>query len=100
MDQATLKGLLALAAMLAFFAGSAFLYLRRLTAAAVLQSSGIACFAVVALTHVFEAFAIFPSLGWGQARSIGHFIDLSAAILGLTLVLIGLVVQFVRWRHP
>ena len=64
MDEVTLKGLLALAAMFA----------------------------------VFEAFAILPSLGWGQPHSIGHFIDLWAAILGLTLVFIGLVVQAWQWR--
>lgn len=96
MNQATLKGLLALAAAFALFAGSAFIYRRRVTAGAVLQSFGVTCFAVVALTHVFEAFAIFPSLGWGQARGIGHFIDLGSAILGLTLVSAGLVVEFVQ----
>ena len=96
MNQATLKGLLALAAMFALFVGSAFLYRRRVTVGAVLQSFGVACFAVVALTHVLEAFAIVPSFGWGQAHSIGHFIDLGSASLGLMLVFAGLAVQFVQ----
>jgi hypothetical protein len=40
----------------------------------------------MALTHVFEAFAILPTLGWGQAHTVGHFIDLSAALLGVAFV--------------
>jgi hypothetical protein len=99
MDQAALKGLLALPVTLALVAASGFLYHTRSTAGRVLQSLGLACFAIVALTHFFEVLAVFPAAGWGQARSIGHFIDVAAAFLGLTLVLVGLVVQFVQRRR-
>jgi len=43
------------------------------------------CFIVVVLTHVCEAYALFPSMGWGLKRSAGHYLDLCAAILGLSL---------------
>jgi len=41
---------------------------------------GIGCFAVMALTHVFESFSVLPSLGWGRAHSVGHFIDFGRGI--------------------
>jgi len=96
MNLEVLKGILALAATSALFAGSAIRYRRRGTVGSVLQLLGVACFIVVALTHVFEAFAIFPALGWGQPRSIGHYIDLGAAILGITLVFAGLLFQYAQ----
>ena len=50
------------------------------------------CFVVVALAHVFEAFAIVSALGWGQLRSIGHYIDFGATVLGVTFLLVGVIV--------
>src|SRR5260221_11550221 len=94
MNLAVLKGILALAATSALFAGAAILCRRRVTVGSVLRLLGVACVVVVALTHVFEAFAIFPALGWGQPRSIGHYIDLGAAILGLTLMCVGLLLRY------
>jgi hypothetical protein len=32
------------------------------------------CFVVVVLAHICEAYALFPSMGWGLERSTGHFI--------------------------
>jgi len=54
--------------------------------AAALQASGIGCFAVMAATHVFEEFSLLPALGWGRPDTVGHFIDLTAAPLGVVLV--------------
>jgi hypothetical protein len=99
MTPAVLKGILALAATSMLLAGSAILYHRRGTVGFALQLLGVACFVVVALTHVFEALAILPALGWGQPGSIGHYIDLGAAVLGLTLVSAGLLFQYVH-RAP
>jgi len=99
MNLVTLKGILALGATSALFAGSAILYARRGTWGSILQLLGVACFVVVALTHFFEAFAIFPVLGWGKPRSIGHYIDLGAAVLGIALVSAGLLLQYVHRAH-
>jgi len=86
MNAAILKGLLALAGACVFLGVSASLLLTRRSLGAVLQALGLGCFGVMALTHFFEAFSILPALGWGKPHTIGHFIDLVAAVLGVTLV--------------
>jgi len=96
MNAAVLKGLLALAAACVFLGVSLALFLTRRSLASALQALGLACFGVMALTHVFEAFAVFPTLGWGQPRSVGHYIDLTAALSGIALVVAGFVF---RQRH-
>ena len=61
---------------------------------------GSACLLIVVLTHVAEAFHFFPAMGWGLPNSIGHYLDLVSAILGVTLLLLGLVANgFIR-RKP
>jgi len=82
MNLAALKGILALAATSTLLAGLAILYRRRGTIGVLLLLLGAACFVVVALAHVFEALALLSALGWGQPRSIGHYIDLGATVLG------------------
>ncbi len=44
---------------------------------------GAGCLIIVVLTHVCETFHLFPLMGWGLKHSPGHYLDLSAAILGL-----------------
>ena len=97
MNMAVLKGFLALSAAFLLFLGAAIFYRRRRTRGSVSLLVGAACFVVVALTHVFEALEILRAAGWGQPRSIGHYIDLGAAVLGLTLVFSGLVLHYL---HP
>ena len=53
-------------------------------------------FVIVAMSHVFEAFRILPAVGWGQPRSPGHFIDLAAALAGVTCLLAATVAVLVR----
>jgi hypothetical protein len=89
MSTAVLKGLLALIAACVFLGVSLVLFLTRRNLASTLQALGLSCFGVMALTHAFEAFAIFPTLGWGQPRSVGHYIDLIAALSGVALMVGG-----------
>ncbi|TMA07234.1 MAG: hypothetical protein E6J89_16800 [Deltaproteobacteria bacterium] len=96
MNLAVLKGVLALLATSALLAGSAILYKRHGTVGSALRLLGVAWFVVVAVAHVFEALVILPALGWGQSRSIGHYIDLGAAVVGVTLVSAGLLFEYVR----
>jgi hypothetical protein len=49
---------------------------------------GLACLLMVVLTHVAEAFHIFPAMGWGLPNSMGHYLDLVSAILGASLLLL------------
>jgi hypothetical protein len=58
----------------------------------------VACFAVVVLTHAAEAFHIFPAMGWGLPNSAGHYLDLVSAVLGCTLLALGLGGYITRWR--
>lgn len=51
-----------------------------------LQIAGACCLLVVVVAHVFEARQMFGFMGWGERHSPGHYLDLSAAILGLTLI--------------
>ncbi len=37
------------------------------------------------LTHVAETLQLFPSMHWGLAHRVGHYVDLWSAALGLTL---------------
>jgi hypothetical protein len=37
------------------------------------------------LTHICEALELYPSMQWGSPNSIGHYLDLSSAVLGLRL---------------
>ena len=89
MSATVLKGLLATGAACVFLGVSLVLFLTRRSLGSTLQALGLSCFAVMALTHAFEAFAIFPTLGWGQPRSVGHYIDLIAALSGVALMVAG-----------
>ena len=44
---------------------------------------------LVVLTHIAEAFHIFPAMGWGLPNSAGHYLDLVSAILGCTFLPLG-----------
>lgn len=57
-------------------------------------SVGALCFAVVILTHVAEALHLFPAMGWGEPRSVGHYIDLSSATGGIVLLTVEFALRF------
>lgn len=40
---------------------------------------------VVVFAHVAEQFRILPAMGWGQAESAGHYLDLMSAVAGSIL---------------
>jgi len=56
------------------------------------------CFVGVATMHVFEALGIFPAAGWGQPHSLGHYLDLSTAMLGATLLVTATLLFLIRRR--
>ena len=93
MTAAVIKGLLALAGASIFLAVSAALFVTRRDLGAALLATGIGWFGVMALTHFFESFSILPAFGWGQPHSVGHFIDLAAALLGIVFVTLGFLVH-------
>ena len=44
---------------------------------------------LVVLTHAAEALHVFPWIHWGLENSVGHYLDLWSAFLGLTLFPLG-----------
>lgn len=79
-------------------AGSVIFCLRARTLGSFLQLVGASCLIVVVLTHVAEALHFFPSMRWGSVDSIGHYLDLSSAVLGLTLFPAGYLLHAVAKR--
>jgi Ca2+/Na+ antiporter len=98
MNITLLKALVVLlpACMLLF--GSAILFSRAKSVSSFLQLLGAGSLVLVVLTHVFEAIQLFPWMHWGLEHSVGHYLDLSSAVLGLTLFPIGYLLHAVAKR--
>ena len=64
-----------------------------------LQLLGATCLVVVVLTHVCEALRLFRWMHWGAEHSAGHYLDLSSAVLGLTLFPAGYLIRLVTKRR-
>jgi hypothetical protein len=77
------------------FFGAVVLFLRQKTVWSFLELIGAGCFVVVVLTHVSEALHWFPGMQWGLENSFGHYLDLSNAVLGLTLFPTGFLLNAV-----
>ena len=73
-------------AVCAAFAASAILLAKERSVWSLLQLLGAGFLVVAVLTHVAEAFDLFPGMGWGRAGSIGHYVDLVSAVAGLILL--------------
>lgn len=93
------KSVLAFALTATLLAGAALRFRHRRSAAAGLLVLATVCFLVVALTHVFESLAIMPAAGWGQPHSVGHYLDLTAALLGIAAT-VGAVLATLLRRRP
>jgi len=87
---------LSIALTLCVAAGSALV--RRRSGSAAFLTAAAVCFVVVALVHLFEGLRLFPAAGWGQPRSVGHYLDLVSAILGLTFLMAAFVTETVARR--
>ena len=65
--------------------GSTILFLRRKTLYTSMQLFGTGCIVAVVFCHVCEALHWLPFMRWGSEQSVGHYVDLACAALGLTL---------------
>src|SRR6202035_951035 len=63
------------------------------------QLFGAGCLLLVVLTHTCEALQLLPWMHWGDEHSVGHYLDLASAVLGVTLLPIGYFFQARRKRH-
>jgi hypothetical protein len=94
-----LKAVVALVPACVVFSGSVVLFFKGRNLSALLQLLGAGCLVVVVLTHVAEALHLFPWMQWGLEHSIGHYLDLFGAVLGLTLFPTGYLLHAFSKRH-
>jgi len=80
------------------FSGSLVLFIRERRVPSLLQLLGSACLVVVVLSHVCEAFHLFPSMRFGREHSVGHYLDFWSAVLALALFPIGYVLHSLAKR--
>ena len=100
MNMTLVRALVALAPASALLFGSVLLWATGRTVWALLQVIGAGGLVVVTLTHVFEALHWFSWMQWGLEQSAGHYLDLSCAVLGVTLFPIGYVLHsLAAWRR-
>jgi formate hydrogenlyase subunit 3/multisubunit Na+/H+ antiporter MnhD subunit len=92
------KALIALVPVCALVVWSVIRFSRARTGSSFLQVLGSGCLVVVVLTHICEALHLFPWMRWGDPHSIGHYLDLSSAVLGVAFVSTGYVFHRLRNR--
>ena len=93
MNPAPLKALLALLPAFLLLLGSAITFFRLKTVPPLMQLVGATALVVVVLTHVCESVHLFPGMQWGMERSVGHYLDLTSAVLGCALFPMGYLCQ-------
>jgi succinate dehydrogenase/fumarate reductase cytochrome b subunit len=98
MNATLLKALLLFLPVSLLFCRSTALFVREKAASSFLQLFGAGCLVMVVFTHICEAFRLFPWMQWGLEHSAGHYLDLSCAVLGLTLFPIGYVFRALTRR--
>jgi hypothetical protein len=99
MSVTLLKALITLVPACMLFFGSIVLFLRGRTVWCFLQLLGSGCLVMAVLTHVFEALHLFRWMHWGLEDSIGHYLDLWSAVLGLTLFPVGYLFHALTKGH-
>jgi hypothetical protein len=93
MDSALIRAVIALVPALMLCAGSILLFVRAKSVGSWLQLLGAGCLLVVVLAHVFEALNLFTWMHWGLEHSVGHYIDLWSAVVGVTFFPLGYLLQ-------
>ncbi len=96
----SMKALAALLPAAALFSGALLLVLRGRAASSLLQLLGAGFLVVVVLAHVSETFHLLPWMRWGRDDSPGHYLDLSSAILGLTMFPVGYLLHALNRKRP
>jgi len=89
MNVVLLKALIAFVPVCLLFAWSLVSFVHGKAVGSLLQLLGAGCLVVVILTHVCEALHLLPFMHWGSSSSMGHYLDLWSAVLGLTLFPLG-----------
>ena len=96
MNVALIKALVALLPACLLLAYSFGTLMKARTAGSSLQMVAAGCLVIVVFTHICEAMHLLPWMHWGEQHSVGHYVDLSTAILGVTLFPVGYLLH--RWE--
>jgi hypothetical protein len=99
MNATLLNALVALVPVCVLLSGSTILFLKARNVSSLLQLLGAGCLIVVVFCHISEGFHLFPQMDWGLEQSIGHYIDLWSAALGLTLFPVGYLFHALSRQH-
>jgi len=99
MNPTLLRAVLALVPALALLAVFLIRFTRTTSTGALLQLLGASFLVVVVLAHVCEGLGLLPWMQWGRPHSIGHYVDLASAVIGVTLVPLGYVLARKRGRR-
>ncbi len=91
-----LKAVIALVPTSLLLVYSAAAFAKRRSLPAFLQLAGSGFLVVVVLTHICEALGLFPAMRFGEPDSAGHYLDLTSAVLGVTLVAAGFLLRVFR----
>jgi hypothetical protein len=100
MNATLLNALVGLVPVCVLLSGSVILFLRSRRVSSFLQLIGAGCLVVVVLAHISEALHLFPWMQWGQEHSVGHYLDLWSAVLGLTLFPVGYLFHALTRQRP
>ena len=99
MNATLLKALVMLALVGLLLLWSAISFTRSRQPWSGIRLAGATCLLVVVLTHLCEALGLFPVMRWGSPTSPGHYLDLSSALLGLTLLPAGYLGAYLSARR-
>src|SRR5258708_4282448 len=78
---------------------AATMFVRKRMLSSLLQLLGAAGLLSVVIAHVCEALELLPWMHWGEPHSVGHYVDLMSAVLGLTLLPLGFLLQIIANRR-
>lgn len=98
MNITLVKAVVALIPVCLLVAWSVVLFARGKTLGRFLQLLGAGFLIVVVLAHVAEALHLLAFMHWGEEQSLGHYLDLSSAVLGVTLLPLGYVLHALAKR--
>jgi hypothetical protein len=96
MNVELLKALIAAVPVSMLAVGSVALFIQGRNLQSSLQLLGCTFLGVVIFTHICEALQLFPSMGWGQEHSAGHYLDFGSALLGFTLFPLGYLLHALK----
>lgn len=96
MNATLLKALIALLPAAMLLAGGVRFFFKIRDAASLLELLGAAALVLVIFAHLCEGLQVFSSIGWGQQRSPGHYVDLISSILAMALFPLGYLLHAFR----